>query len=100
IRDFHVTGVQTYALPISTGVRVGELVGANLEDVDLDAHTLRVTGKGSRERVVPFGIPAARALRAWLDRGRPRLIGPRSGAALFRSEERRVGEERRACQRT
>jgi len=67
----------------ATGVRVGELVGANLEDVDLDAHTLRVTGKGSRERVVPFGIPAARALRAWLDRGRPRLIGPRSGAALF-----------------
>lgn len=67
----------------ATGVRVGELVGANLEDVDLDAHTLRVTGKGSRERVVPFGIPAARALRAWLDRGRPRLVGPRSGAALF-----------------
>src|SRR5690554_286525 len=67
----------------ATGVRVGELVGANLEDVDLDAHTLRVTGKGSRERVVPLGIPAARALRAWLDRGRPRLVGPRSGAALF-----------------
>lgn len=67
----------------ATGVRVGELVGANLEDVDLDAHTLRVTGKGSRERVVPFGIPAARALRAWLDRGRPQLVGPRSGAALF-----------------
>lgn len=67
----------------ATGVRVGELVGADVDDVDLESRTLRVLGKGGRERVVPFGAPALRALRAWLERGRPALAGPRSGAALF-----------------
>lgn len=48
-----------------TGIRVGELCGADLADVDLRERTLRVTGKGDKQRVVPFGVPAARALEQW-----------------------------------
>lgn len=55
----------------ATGIRVGELVGIDADDVDLAERTLRVMGKGSKERVVPFGLPAARALTAWMERGRP-----------------------------
>lgn len=49
-----------------TGVRVAELVGLDLPAVDLEQQTLRVLGKGSKERVVPFGRPAARALQRYL----------------------------------
>lgn len=79
----HLRDWAAMELLYATGVRVGELVGADVPDVDLGSNTLRVLGKGGRERVVPFGIPAARALRSWLERGRPALVGPRSGAALF-----------------
>lgn len=66
-----------------TGVRVGELVGADVDDVERSNRLLRVLGKGAKERVVPFGLPAARALDAWLDRGRPALATETSGPALF-----------------
>lgn len=66
-----------------TGVRVGELVGADVDDVDASTRLLRVLGKGAKERVVPFGVPAARALAAWLDGARPSLVTADSGAALF-----------------
>ena len=78
VRDWAVLEV-LYA----TGVRVGELVGADVDDVDASTRLLRVMGKGAKERVVPFGVPAARALAAWLDGGRPALASPESGAALF-----------------
>ncbi|RSX56701.1 tyrosine recombinase XerC [Bifidobacterium samirii] len=58
----------------ATGVRVAELVGADVADVDLSAHTIRVTGKGDRQRVVPFGEPAAQTLAVWLRDGRPVLL--------------------------
>lgn len=67
----------------ATGVRVGELCGADVRDLDLAARTLRVVGKGDKERVVPFGKPAATAVEAWLDRGRPALAQPASGDALL-----------------
>ncbi|RYV51781.1 tyrosine recombinase XerC [Pengzhenrongella frigida] len=67
----------------ATGARVGELVGADIDDVDLEQRTMRVVGKGDKERVVPFGVPAARALRQWLTDGRPRLATGSSGAALL-----------------
>jgi integrase/recombinase XerC len=51
----------------ATGLRVGELVGLDWRAIDLSARVLRVTGKGGKERMVPFGRPAADALRAWLD---------------------------------
>ena len=67
----------------ASGVRVFELCGLNLSDVDWSRRTARVLGKGDRERTVPFGVPAERALRAWLRRGRPVLAGPLSGEALL-----------------
>ncbi|WP_110181717.1 tyrosine recombinase XerC [Nocardioides solisilvae] len=67
----------------ATGVRVGELVGLDLDDVDTERRVLRVLGKGRKERVVPYGQPAALALAAWTGRGRPALLGGASGPALF-----------------
>ena len=67
----------------SCGIRVAELCGLDLDDVDAERRLLRVLGKGDRERAVPFGPPADRALRAWLDGGRPALATARSGPALL-----------------
>ena len=67
----------------ASGVRVGELCGLDLGDVDRGRQLLRVLGKGAKERSVPLGTPALRALEAWLERGRPALAGASSGAALF-----------------
>jgi integrase/recombinase XerC len=58
----------------ASGIRVSELASLNLPDVNLDDHVVRVTGKGSKERIVPFGIPAATALRRYLGLARPVLI--------------------------
>ncbi|MGN6753734.1 MAG: tyrosine recombinase XerC [Intrasporangium sp.] len=66
----------------ASGIRVGELVALDVDDVDQRQRTVRVMGKGAKERVVPFGLPAARAMEEWL-RVRGRLVGPRSGPALF-----------------
>jgi integrase/recombinase XerC len=77
----------------ATGVRVGELVGAEIRSVDRDARVLRVMGKGSKERVVPFGLPAARAVGVWLDRARPELATSESGDALLIGPRgRRMGQ--------
>ncbi len=54
----------------STGIRVGELCGLDLGDIDHDRRVLRVLGKGDKERVVPFGRPAEDAIGAWLRSGR------------------------------
>lgn len=67
----------------ATGVRVGELVAADVGDVDRGGRLLRVLGKGAKERVVPFGLPAARALDAWLEDARGRLVTAQSGPALL-----------------
>jgi integrase/recombinase XerC len=67
----------------ATGVRVSELCGLDLADVDYSSRVIRVLGKGNRERVVPFGVPAERALRRWLDEGRSALVRPSSPAALL-----------------
>ncbi|ASU78132.1 tyrosine recombinase XerC [Actinopolyspora erythraea] len=67
----------------ATGVRVSELCGLDLENVDHERCLLHVIGKSDRQRAVPFGTPAARALARWLEVGRPELAGPRSGDALL-----------------
>jgi integrase/recombinase XerC len=67
----------------ATGIRVGELCGLDLADVDRGRRVVRVFGKGAKERTVPYGIPAERALDAYLRRGRPALVGPDSGSALL-----------------
>lgn len=67
----------------ATGVRVGELCGLDLADIDHERSLIRVLGKGSRERAVPMGRPAVTALGGWLDHGRPQLRRPDSGTAVF-----------------
>ena len=66
----------------ASGARIGELVGLDVDDVDLDRRMLRVLGKGNKERSVPFGVPAEEALRRWLAL-RGRLATSGSGPALF-----------------
>ena len=67
----------------ATGIRVSELCGLDIDDVDTGRRLLRVLGKGNKERTVPFGTPAGAALGAWLADGRPALITPESGPALL-----------------
>ncbi|WP_174531987.1 tyrosine recombinase XerC [Millisia brevis] len=67
----------------ATGMRVSELCGSDIDDIDFERSVLRVLGKGDKQRVVPFGRPAETAVRRWLAEGRPSLVGPRSGPALF-----------------
>ena len=67
----------------ASGIRVSELCGLDVGDVDEGRRTVRVLGKGRRERVVPIGIPAVAAVRRWQDAGRPLLATERSGAALY-----------------
>lgn len=67
----------------ATGVRVSELTGLDLADVDLERRVVVVLGKGGKERTVPFGQPAERAVREWLEHGRPRLVKPVSPPALL-----------------
>jgi integrase/recombinase XerC len=67
----------------ATGVRVGEACGLDVDDVDHERRTLRVLGKGDKERTVVFGVPAADALQRWRALGRPALARPDSPSALF-----------------
>ncbi|WP_141008053.1 tyrosine recombinase XerC [Nocardioides humi] len=67
----------------ATGMRVGELCGLDVDDLDRDRNVVRVFGKGRKERTVPFGQPAAAALDRWLAGGRPDLARAGSGPALF-----------------
>jgi integrase/recombinase XerC len=84
----------------ASGLRVSELVGLDVDDVDLSRLTVRVTGKGDKERVVPFGVPAKTAVVRYLSVARPALAavepdGPSAGrenadpAALFLGRQRK-----------
>jgi integrase/recombinase XerD len=65
------------------GLRASETIGLELADLDLEEHVLRARGKGSKERVVPIGRKAVEALRLYLERGRPQLVGGRVEPHLF-----------------
>jgi len=67
----------------ASALRVSELCGIDVGDLDDERRTVRVLGKGSKERTVPVGVPAARAVRHWQRQGRPLLVNERSGHALF-----------------
>ena len=67
----------------ATGIRVAELVGLDIDDVDRSRRVLRVLGKGAKERTVPYGLAAERALDTWLRTGRPEFVRAGSGAALL-----------------
>jgi integrase/recombinase XerC len=71
----------------AAGIRVGELVGLNLGDVSLDEELLRVVGKGSKERIVPFGKSAREALEAYLEIRHRRMRTKESGAKGLRHPE-------------
>jgi integrase/recombinase XerD len=70
-------------LMYACGLRASETIGLELDDVDLDEQVLRARGKGSKERLVPVGRAACAALRAYLERGRPRLVGQREVTHVF-----------------
>ncbi len=67
----------------ATGIRVGELCGLDVRDVDPQRGTVRVLGKRGKQRTVPVGIPALRAVDRWCRAGRPLLVSGRSGPALL-----------------
>ncbi|TWE13122.1 tyrosine recombinase XerC [Rudaeicoccus suwonensis] len=79
----HIRDRAMMELLYAGGIRVGELVGLDIDDLDRHDLIMRVVGKGDKERTVPFGRPAATAVEHWLSSGRPRLVTTESGAALF-----------------
>ena len=85
----------------ASGLRVSEMCGLNTTDLDSRRLVATVVGKGNRQRSVPYGIPAARAIEQWLRVGRPQWVGSASGAAVFlgprggRVNPRRVRERLR-----
>ena len=95
----------------ASGLRVSELTGLDVDDVDRDARTVRVLGKGKKERIVPYGRKAARALEAWLaHRGSARgplfpsahglRMPPRTVYGLVRAAARRAGIVRKVSPHT
>ncbi len=64
----------------ATGIRVSELTGLELANINKSQRTIRVTGKGDKQRVVPYGIPAGLALEEYLEKGRPALVNPEKPA--------------------
>ena len=101
-----------FELLYATGLRVSEAAGLDLEDVDFSARLVRVTGKGSRERIVPFGETAAEALRGYLpvraslrrdvedddpESGEPLFVNARGGRLTTRSMARLLKRRLRAA---
>ncbi|WP_248582339.1 tyrosine recombinase XerC [Nocardioides sp. InS609-2] len=78
-----VRDVAMLELLYATGIRVGELVALDIDDLDHERRVARVFGKGRKERTVPYGQPAAAALDRWLRFGRPQVRAEGAGAALF-----------------
>ena len=67
----------------ASGIRVSELCGLNLGDIDTSRNTLSVIGKGDRQRVVPLGIPAMKALQNYLSNARGEFLNNKSADAVF-----------------
>jgi integrase/recombinase XerC len=76
----------------ATGARVSELAGLNLADIDEQRRLIRVTGKGNKERMIPYGLPAEAALADWLTNGRPSLVSEKTSfELLINSQGKRLG---------
>jgi integrase/recombinase XerC len=67
----------------ATGIRVSEICGLNIRDIDWERNTLLVLGKGDKERVVPIGLPALAAVKNWLSTGRSEFANTNSDDAVF-----------------
>lgn len=87
IRDLAV-----FEILYATGIRVSELVGLDLDSIDYSRNILRVLGKGNKQRMVPFGLPARDALDHWVRIGRPAFANEKNASALLiNSRGQRVG---------
>jgi site-specific recombinase XerD len=78
-----------FELAYACGLRADEIVKLDLEAADFDSEALRVTGKGAKTRIVPFGEPAQRALERYLQVARPALAASRAERAMFLSRRGR-----------
>jgi site-specific recombinase XerD len=78
-----------FELAYSCGLRCEEIVNLGVDSLDFESERVRVLGKGSKERLLPVGEPAQRALRRYAERGRPALVGDRREGALFLSKSGR-----------
>jgi integrase/recombinase XerC len=80
-----------FELLYSTGMRVSELAGLKLSDIDFSRRLLRVTGKGNKERMLPYGQSAQGAIEAWITKGRPAIDLGLSDSLLISSRGKKVG---------
>jgi integrase/recombinase XerC len=81
-----------FELLYATGMRVSELAGLNISDIDYSRKLLKVTGKGNKQRMLPYGDAAAKALNEYIRAGRPKLVNDTSPEALLlTSRGKRVG---------
>lgn len=80
----------------ATGIRVSELCGLDIDDIDRERRVLRVLGKGNKERSAPFGGPADEAVEGWLRYGRPLFATAESGRALLLGRRGRRLDQRQA----
>ncbi len=67
----------------ASGLRISEVTGARLENLNLDEGWIRITGKGAKTRLVPVGAAACAAVRRWLEAARPKLVKPRTQGFVF-----------------
>lgn len=76
----------------ATGARVSEVVGLNLSDVDSARRLIQVTGKGNKQRMIPYGTPCEAALEQWVQQGRPKLVTDKTSWELFlNTKGQRIG---------
>ena len=78
-----IRDVALVELLYATGARVSEVCGLDLEDLDFHRNTIRVLGKGNKERMIPMGAPAVKALNTYINGARIQLANDKSGRALF-----------------
>ena len=78
-----IRDVALVELLYATGARVSEVCGLDLEDLDFSRNTIRVLGKGNKERMIPMGAPAVKALNVYINEARPLLANDKSARALF-----------------
>jgi integrase/recombinase XerC len=78
-----IRDVALVELLYATGARVSEVCGLDLEDLDFHRNTIRVLGKGNKERMIPMGAPAVKALNTYINEARPQLLNDKSARAVF-----------------
>ena len=78
-----IRDVALVELLYATGARVSEVCGLDIEDLDFHRNTIRVLGKGNKERMIPMGAPAVKALNTYINDARPQLANDKSARALF-----------------